>query len=411
MTNHIDVAAQGAPAPQGVDDLDFVPSTGPSRHRGSGRRDVVASSATVVAFFGVFVAYGLWLGGDFLDVKARMFDLTSSAPQLMLAIGLVVCLACHQFDLSVGAMATLSVFLTIGLHVKSNLPMAAAIAVALGVGILGGLANGLLVTRLRLNAFIATLGTGGVFGGLTVVYSSGQVIGPSPETRTLPKWFTGPGSLGDFQEKVPAVVGWAAIAAVIIAFLISYDQRFPATESKRLRQRIVLAAIAAALLSAVGVAGIVRAIAWTVFILIVVSMALWVFLKYTNVGRSVYAIGGSAKAASFAGIRTDAITVLVFVISGFVAALTGVLLASVQGSAVPGIADSLLLPAYAAVFLSTVLISRGRFHVWGTLAGGLFLVYVSAGLVEGGVKFTWTQVINGLVLVATVAGSTILRKK
>ena len=116
-------------------------------------------------------------------------------------------------------------------------------------------------------------------------------------------------------------------------------------------------------------------------------------------------------AAKVAGIRTDAITILVFVISGTVAAFSGVLLAAVQGSAVPGIADALLLPAYAAVFLSTVLISRGRFHVWGTLIGGLFLVFVSTGLIEGGVSFTWTQVINGAVLVATVSLSSLLRRK
>ena len=140
-------------------------------------------------------------------------------------------------------------------------------------------------------------------------------------------------------------------------------------------------------------------------------MILWIFLKYTSLGRSAYAVGGNPTAAEFAGINTDRITLLVFVISGTVSALAGVLLASVQGSAVPHMADPLLIPTYAAVFLSTVLISRGRFHIWGTVVGGLFLVYVSSGLVEGGVKFTWTQVINGVVLVATVSLSSLLRKK
>ncbi len=375
------------------------------------RREYFASSATAVAFMLVFAIYGLWLGGDFLDVKARMFDMTHSAPQLILAAGLVVCLACHQFDLSVGAMATLSVFLTIGLTVKSGWPMGWSIVAALVVGAVGGLINGLLVTKVRLNAFIATLGTGGVYGGLTVVYSSGQVIGPTPQTHKLPKWFTGSGSMGDFQNKVPAGIGWLIVVIVIAAAAISIDQRFVNNEATRLRSRSIIGIGAAAMLGLVAWGGVVPIIAWPVVMLVGVATILWIFLKYTNVGRSAYAIGGNPKAASFAGIRTDAITILVFIVSGTVAALAGVLLASVQGSAVPGIADPLLLPSYAAVFLSTVLISRGRFHVWGTMAGGLFLVYVASGLVEGGVKFTWTQVINGAVLVATVSLSTVLRKK
>lgn len=375
------------------------------------RRELFAASATAIAFMVVFAVYGLWLGSDFLDVSARMFDLTRSSPQLILSIGLVVCLACHQFDLSVGAMATLSVFLTIGLHVKSDMPMGVAIALALLVGAAGGVINGLLVTKVGLNAFIATLGTGGIFGGLTVVYSSGQVIGPSPATGTLPTWFSGPGSMGDFQNKVPGLVAWVIVVLVVASAAISIDQRFVTDEAKKLRQRLLNGLGCAATLILIGLSGLAGEMAWPVVAMVSVALVIWIVLKYTNVGRAMYAIGGNPKAATFAGIRTDAITILVFVVSGTVAALAGVFLASVQGSAVPGIAEPLLLPAYAAVFLSTVLISRGRFHVWGTVAGGLFLVFVSSGLIEGGVKFTWTQVINGVVLVATVSLSTVLRKK
>lgn len=406
MTNSVAVHTPTEPTnpPSG----DSAVATTPVRRA---KREMFASSATVVAFLAVFAIYSIWLGSGFLDVDARMFDVAHSAPQLMLSAGLVVCLACHQFDLSVGAMATLSVFLTIGLHVKSDWPMGLAIAAALLAGATGGLINGLLVTKVRLNAFIATLGTGGIFGGLTVVYSSGQVIGPSPNTGTLPRWFTGPGSMGDFQNKVPDVLGWAIVAVVLVSAAVSIDQRFINPGPRRTVQRALVGGGAAILVALTAWCGIVPTIAWPMVILVTLATLLWVFLKYTTTGRSAYAIGGNPRAASFAGIRTDAITVLVFVISGTVAAMAGVLLAAVQGSAVPGIADPLLLPAYAAVFLSTVLISRGRFHIWGTVTGGLFLLYVAAGLVEGGVKFTWTQVINGVVLVATVSLSTLLRKK
>lgn len=375
------------------------------------RRELISGSATLIAFALVFAIYGVWLGGNFMNMSARMFDLAHNAPQLILAIGLVVCLSCHQFDLSVGSMATLSVFLTIGLHVKSGVPMWLTIIIAMVIGAAGGVINSLLVTRLKVNAFIATLGTGGIYGGLTIVYSQGQVIGPSPTTRSLPTWFSGSGSIGDFQEKVPSLVGWILVAAMIAAGVVSLEQRFPAAPERRNIRRGLLIAGSVALLVLSGVSGIIRTMNWTIAILVVLAMIVWIVLKYTGTGRSIYAVGGSVRASMFAGINTDRITSLAFVLSGIAAAVSGVMLASVQGSAVPGIADSLLLPAYTAAFLSTVLMSRSRFHVWGTVFGGIFLVYVASGLVSGGVPFTWTQVINGAVLVATVSLSTFLRRR
>ena len=172
----------------------------------------------------------------------------------------------------------------------------------------------------------------------------------------------------------------------------------------------MLLAVGAVLLAACLGTGVVRQMSWTIFTLGVLAIIVWVLMKYTVIGQSIYAVGGSVRAAMFAGIRTDGITLFAFVVSGLLAAVAGVVLAASQGSAAPGIADPLLLPAYAAVFLSTVLVSRGRFHVWGTVGGGIALVYVSSGLIEGGVPFTWTQVINGVVLVLAVSLSTYLRR-
>ena len=73
-------------------------------------------------------------------------------------------------------------------------------------------------------------------------------------------------------------------------------------------------------------------------------------------------------------------------------------------------ASGYLLPAFAAAFLSTVVLSSGRFKVWGTLIGGTFLVWVSQGLIVGGLAFTWTSVVNGAVLIAAVALSTVFRR-
>ncbi len=137
---------------------------------------------------------------------------------------------------------------------------------------------------------------------------------------------------------------------------------------------------------------------------------MWVMMKFSSVGRSLLAIGANPRAATFAGIKVQRLTILAFVYAGVLAAMAGVVFAAMQGTASRGTADAALLPAYAAAFLSTVLVSRGRFHVWGTLFGSACLTYVASGLVAAGVVYTWTGVINGVVLIGAVALSSTMRR-
>jgi ribose/xylose/arabinose/galactoside ABC-type transport system permease subunit len=373
--------------------------------------EMVSSVATVVAFGVVFVVFAVWLGTEFYDVTRLSFDASRSAPQLVLAVAVAVCLSGHQFDFSVAAVATGACFMSVGLFVNNGWPMPLALLAAVLAGAVAGLVNGLLVTRLRVSAFIATLGTSGLVAGLGVAYSAGTVVGPTPDSGPLPDWFSGAGSIGDFQNKVPLVVGLLVVAAVVLSALVSLDQRFPGPERLRPARTVGLVVAAALLVLGGWALGVPREMDWMIVFVVGLAVVVWTVMKYTALGQAVYAVGGSPKAASFAGIRTDRVWLCLFVFSGAIASVAGCLIASTQGSAAPGVADPLLLPAYAGAFLSTVIISRGRFHIWGTVAGSLALVYVTDGLVVGGVPYTWTQVINGAVLIVTVSLSTILQRR
>lgn len=387
-----------------------LPATAERTGRGPSR-ETVSSVATVVAFGLVFLVYAVWLRGGFYDVTRLSFDVSRSTPQLVLAVAVAVCMCGHRFDLSVAALATAGCFMTVGLFIDAGLPMAVALVLTLLVGALAGLLNGILVTWFKVNAFIATLGTGGLFTGFTVVYSAGEVVGPTPSSGSLPHWFSGAGSVGDFQNKVPLVVGVLVTAAVVAALLISLDQRYPGPDARRRVQVTALGLVGALLVGGAWALGLTAQFDWMIVIILVLTLLVWTVMKYTAIGHAIYAVGGNPNAAAFAGIRINRISACLFVFSGTIAALAGILVASQQGSAAPGVADPLLLPAYAGAFLSTVILSRGRFHIWGTVAGSIALVYVTDGLVVGGVEYTWTQVINGAVLIVTVALSTFLQRR
>lgn len=374
--------------------------------------EVLIGSATLIGFliiiFGVF---GGWLGSEFLNNTSMTFDIYQNVPVLLISMGVMTALSSGQFDLSAGSLATLCVFMTVGLTVNQNLPMALVIPLVLLIGIGAGLFNAFLVNVLRLNPFIATLGTGGVFVGLYTLYANGTEISFSktPATEHVSAWFTGTSGLGSFQNKASGVVVWILLVLILLAAWSVVSLQFRHVNAWRLRA--VSAIVAALVVGAIVWSGIVAYVNWTIVIMLVMALALWALLRLTRFGRQLYATGGNPVAAMLAGIKVNRITTLAFVASGFFAALAGIVLAADQGTAVPGIADGYLLPAYAAAFLSTVIISNGRFHIWGTIVGGLAVVYISQGLVTGGVSYTWTDLINGLVLIVAVAMSTSLRRR
>ena len=208
---------------------------------------------------------------------------------------------------------------------------------------------------------------------------------------------------------MPIVVAWILIVALLACLVSSLRYTFADARRTRLRDGVTLA-VAVVIAVLLQVAGVPRQIGWQIMLLLVAAIVVWVVMRQTTLGRNIMATGGNPVAARLAGIKTDRLIVLAFLVSGLFASMGGMVLAADTGAASPGIADRLLLPAYAAAFLSTVIFSNGRFHTWGTIAGGLAVISISQGMVIGGVPFTWTDLINGAVLIIAVSLSTTLRR-
>jgi len=374
---------------------------------------IFQGSIAFLAFLAIFAFFGIWLGGEFFSAQARVLDIHQNAAVLLLGLAVLMGLIAGQFDLSVASMATLTTFLTVGLAVKQHWPFALVVLACLAVGLGGGLLNGLLVVRVRVNAFIATLGTGGIFLGLSAVYSKGAQITPGVGTNSaLPSWFTGSSSFGAATDTVPAAAMWIVFVGVLVGIFFSLRRTRIGSGSPR-RRDIALAGsvvILGAILVAVGIGDWLERVSWTVALLIAVALALWTMLSFTMFGRHLRATGSNPVAARLSGVDPDRETIKAFIIGGMLAALAGIVLAANQGSASPNIAGPYLLPAFAAAFLSTVILSNGQFQVWGTLIGGMFLVWVNQGLILGGLPFTWTEIVSGLVLVSAVSLSTVFRR-
>ena len=264
----------------------------------------------------------------------------------ILAIGLTLVVILDEFDLSFAALSSSAVCLSI-MIVQKNVPGFLAVVTALAVGLLVGIINGILVARLNLQSFIATLGTATILTGVNYAVSEGKTI---VVVGGLPSWFT---FLG--QEDF---------------FKISY------------------------------------LIPMMLLVVIVVS----ILVKYTELGRNMYGVGGSKEACRVAGVNVRATQITAFALCGFLASFAGLLLASRLGGGHPLAGDKYLLQGFAAVFIGMTM-RGGMPSVIGTFLGCILLSAIESGLTLVSVDYTYQYVVNGFIIVLFVTIAYVTRNR
>lgn len=304
-----------------------------------------ARYATIIGLFAMIVAFSVLSPRAFPTVNNFTNVLNQASLAMIIAAGLTLAVVVGELDLSVGFAASLHGILVTGLIVSNQLPIPVAIVIVLAVGALIGLINGLIVTKIRVNSVIATLGVGTILTGLAFAYSAGvPIVAGVPEDflqLSLGRWLLG----------IPN----------------------------------------------------------NILIMAVVLGGLWLLVERTSLGQEIQAVGGNPAAARLAGIDVDRIKILGFIISGVCAALTGILLASRLGSGTASAADSYLLTAFAAVFLGSATLRDGEFHVLGTLIGALIIAFGFNGLNIFGAPTFSQYVLQGAILIIAVGLSSLGR--
>ena len=139
-----------------------------------------------------------------------------------------------------------------------------------------------------------------------------------------------------------------------------------------------------------------------IVIMIVWFAFCWILLNRTRFGRHVYAIGGNREAARFSGIKIPRTITIVYVISGFSAALSGVILAARMSSGQPIAGQGFELDAIAAVVLGGTSLAGGKGTLAGTMIGALIIGVLNNGLNLIHVSFYYQLIIQGAVILAAI---------
>ncbi|MEG2745285.1 MAG: ribose ABC transporter permease [Oscillospiraceae bacterium] len=281
---------------------------------------------------------------DFRSVSNLMSLLRQASVNGLIAFGMTCVILTGGIDLSVGSTVALS-SLVCALMVKAGVSPILAILAALALGTLLGATSGLLVTKGRLQPFIATLITMTVYRGLTLILSGGRPV-------------SGLFAAGDTS-------------------------------------------VGSAILNGIG-RGEPLGIPIPAIIFFVVFGIFLFILNKTVTGRRIYAVGSNEQAARLAGVNNNRTKLLVYSISGFLAAFAGLIILSRLGSAQPTAGAGYELDAIAAVALGGTSMSGGRGKLYGTLIGVLIIAVLSNGLNILNVSSYYQDVVKGVVILLAV---------
>ncbi len=148
-----------------------------------------------------------------------------------------------------------------------------------------------------------------------------------------------------------------------------------------------------------------------IWIVLVIALVLGWFLKYTTLGRSLYAIGANPHAARASGIKLSRTLVSAYVLSGMLAAIGGIILAARLNAVDQDMGASFLLPAIASPVMGGTSMAGGQGGVSGTIIGSLIMLVVTNGMNLLGINSLWQQLVTGIVVVLSVWLDVIMRKR
>lgn len=287
----------------------------------------------------------------------NMFSLLKNMTVVgLLAIGFFFGLIVGGIDVSFAAVGVFAMYVTVKLAnaVFPDAPIVLLFIASGGIGATLGLINGLLITGLRAPSLIVTLGTLSLYRGFLL-------------------YFVGTESI----RQLPASVAEFARTNVLV---------LTAANGARVGLHVSVVLFAA------------------------IALVVFLVLRYTVVGRTLYAVGGSPTAASRMGMNVVRSEILAYTAVGFFAGIAGILSATVIRMANPLSLTGWELQVIAAVVLGGAAITGGRGSIVGVLLGVLLIALVNNSLILLGIPSAWQQVAIGALLIIAIGLPLVLRR-
>lgn len=316
------------------------------------RADAMQTVLAFAALIVLFVVFSL-ASPNFLQFSNIVGILLATAVNGVLALGVTFVIITGGIDLSIGTVMTFAAVMT-GLVITNwQLPVPLGVIAGLAAGAFAGLVNGLIIAKLKIPPFIATLGMLNVAKGLALVLSDLKPIyfNDTPIFNTL--------AMGSLLGTL--IPGFTIPNAVLILFG---------------------AAIIASLI-----------------------------LNKTILGRYTFALGSNEEAARLSGVNVNSWKIAVYTLTGLFSGLAGVMIASRLNSAQPALGQGYELDAIAAAVIGGTSLSGGEGSILGTIIGAFIISTLTNGLRILSVPQEWQTVVTGGIVIVAVYLDIVRRRK
>lgn len=297
-----------------------------------------------------------FFNSSFLTIGNLLDVVKSNIVLAIMSMGMLLVLLTGGIDVSVASVIS-AVTVVIGqfmIHVSSNIVLIFIVGVI--AGSLMGLINGLLIAKLKIPPIVATLGTMSIIFGLVLYLTNGTWI------TGIPQNFIDFGrvQIGNFK-----VSGSNQLTGIPIQFLF----------------------------------------------LVFAAALTWFILKYTVIGRNIYAIGGNKESAERIGINSDNLTLFIYTYEGFLIGLAAVVHTSIMRQVDPNAFIGFELQVIAAVVLGGASVLGGYGSVFGTLVGVSLFCVINNGLILMHIPVFWQKIVVGVVLITSISVDVIQKRR
>ncbi|MBS7545049.1 ABC transporter permease [Ancylobacter oerskovii] len=328
------------------------PATGkPSGRLSDRQKDLLQKFAALGSLLVLIVVFSL-SSSAFFTVNNGMTIALQVTSIALLGIGATCVIITGGIDLSVGSVLALAGVIA-ALAVKElGMPVPVAMMIGILTGSLCGVVNGVLVTKMRLPPFIATLGMMLIARGVALQITGARAVSGLGESF---------GELGN---------------GALFRIVTIGDDGFPNV--------------------------VFPGIPYPVVLMVVIALAVSLMLNRSVLGRHIYAVGSNAEAARLSGVNVSGVTCFTYILSGSLAGLTGCVLMSRLVTAQPNEGVMYELDAIASAVIGGTSLIGGVGTISGTFIGSFVIGILRNGLNMNGVSAFTQQIIIGLVILLTV---------
>jgi D-xylose transport system permease protein len=366
-------------------------------------------SAPVIAALGLVVLYFSLTADNFFTPPNFSNLIGQMVGTCMLAYGVVFVLLIGEIDLSIGFVSGIGGVIVALLQqptpIGPGLPGWLCILIALVCTTVIGAFQGAVVALILVPSFVVTLAGFLIWQGVIQLELPGVVTVQDNTINNVYGYF--------FSDTGGWIIGGVVSAVYVLLTLGSalsgrrhgITIRDPALLASR------LVAVPAIALLTVWVSNKDRGVPFALLLVVVMLLLLTYLAKRTTFGRHVYAVGGNAEAARRAGINVQRIRILVFMISGFMAGLGGIVLASrLQSVDLNAGGSTLLIDAIAAAVIGGTSLFGGRGEVRNALIGAALIATIANGMNTKGWENAIIFIVTGGILLLAVTFDTVVRR-